>query len=64
MQLLMRARAAIYKACEEAGLDPANVSVVFKGAESGRVEAFVHGAMSDRQLVLSTCSMQQRALHR
>lgn len=43
VQLLMKARGAILSACEEAGLDTANVNVVFKGGESGRVEAFVHG---------------------
>ncbi len=41
--VLMQARAEILDACAAAGLDVGNVSVVFKGAESGRVEAFVHG---------------------
>lgn len=39
----MQARGSILDSCAEAGLDMSRVSVVFKGAESGRVEAFVHG---------------------
>lgn len=43
IRVLMQARAEILHTCAEAGLDLDNVCVVFKGAESGRVEAFVHG---------------------